>query len=273
LPYYLPELATQSLFTTEESNNLLDKTMQHIKLTKTKMSIAIAFTCLLSGSVMAEQRSKEEKTNEVIGLSSGVVIGTAIAGPIGGIIAGIFGAMIAENVNADKRLQTANNSLQQKDQQLFVMQQNFEQAKERAILQITAIDSALEQAAFNQSAPEIESNIQFKTASYVLEEHYKSQLDLIAQTLKKNPQLSITLSGFADKRGDSTFNQALSEQRALTVRNYLVNKNVKQQQVITNSFGETSLVSAGKHFEDDFFDRRVMLKVSEIKTEMTAANQ
>jgi outer membrane protein OmpA-like peptidoglycan-associated protein len=81
------------------------------------------------------------------------------------------------------------------------------------------------------------------------------------------------LSGFADRRGDSTFNQVLSEQRALTVKNYLVNKGVKREQVITHSFGESSLVSAGENFEDDFFDRRVMLRVSDDLTEMTAANQ
>jgi sortase system peptidoglycan-associated protein len=244
-----------------------------MKLTNTKITTAIAFTCLLSGSAIAEQSSKEEKTNEVIGLSSGAIIGTVIAGPLGGIIAGIFGVMIADDVNSDKRLETANKSLEQKDQQLYVMQQNFEQAKERALIQITSMDNALEQAAFKQSPLEIESNIQFKTGSYVLEEHYKSQLNLIAQTLQKNPKLKITLSGFADKRGDSTFNQALSEQRALTVKNHLINNGVKEEQVITNSFGESSLVSAGANFEDDFFDRRVMLKVSDDQTEMTAANQ
>lgn len=244
-----------------------------MKLTNTKITTAIAFTCLLSGSAIAEQSSKEEKTNEVIGLSSGAIIGTVIAGPLGGIIAGIFGVMIADDVNSDKRLETANKSLEQKDQQLYVMQQNFEQAKERALIQITSMDNALEQAAFKQSPLEIESNIQFKTASYILEEHYKSQLNLIAQTLQKNPKLKITLSGFADKRGDSTFNQALSEQRALTVKNHLIKNGVKEEQVLTNSFGESSLVSAGANFEDDFFDRRVMLKVSDDQTDITAANQ
>jgi peptidoglycan-associated lipoprotein len=180
-----------------------------MKLTITKITASIAFACLLSSSAIAEQRSQQQKTNEVIGLSTGAIIGTAIAGPIGGIIASILGVMIAEDVNADKKLQIANNLLQQKDQQLLVMQQNFKQVKERATLHIASMDSALEKAVFEQGTPEIESNIQFKTASYFLEEHYKSQLDLIAQTLQKNTKLSITLSGFADKRGDSTFNQAL----------------------------------------------------------------
>ena len=244
-----------------------------MKLTNTKIRTAIAFTCLLSSSALAEQSNKQEKTNEVIGLSSGAIIGTVIAGPLGGIIASIFGVMIADDLNSDKKLETANNSLEQKDQQLLVMQHNFEQAKERVMVQMASMDNALELVAFKHSTPEMESNIQFKTASYVLEEHYKSQLDLIANTLQKNPKVSITLSGFADKRGDSTFNQALSKQRALTVKNYLVNKNVKEEQIITNSFGESSLVSAGTNFEDDFFDRRVMLKVSDNQAEMTAANQ
>jgi len=244
-----------------------------MKLTITKITASIAFACLLSSSAIAEQRSQQQKTNEVIGLSTGAIIGTAIAGPIGGIIASILGVMIAEDVNADKKLETSNTALKQKDQQLFVMQQNFEQVKKRAMVQIASMDSALEQARFNYSIPEIESNIQFKTASYVLEAHYKSQLDLIAKTLQKNPTLSITLSGFADKRGNSTFNQVLSEQRALTVKNYLMDNNVNEEQVITISFGETALVSAGVNFEDDFFDRRVMLKVSDEQTEMTAANQ
>ncbi len=213
--------------------------MKHMKPTNTKITTAIAFTCLLSGSAIAEQPNEQAKTNEVIGLSSGVIIGTAIAGPLGGIIAGIFGVMIADDVNSDKKLEAANTALEQKDQQLYVIQLNFEQAKESAMAQIASMDSALEQASLNHSVPEIESNIQFKTASYVLETHYKSQLDLIAKTLQKNPVLSITLSRFADKRGDSTFNQALSEQRALTVKNYLINNNDREEQVITNSLGES----------------------------------
>ena len=252
--------------------------MKQIKLINSKITTAIAFACLLSGNVMAEQNNpqqsnQQQKTNEVIGLSSGAIIGTIVAGPLGGMIASIFGVMIADNLNSDKKLETANASLKQKQQQLLVMQQNFEQSKKHALQQIASIDNALQQAVLNENILEIESNIQFKTASYILEKHYQSQLDLIAQTLQKNPKLSIALSGFADRRGDSQFNQALSEQRVLTVKNYLVNIGVKQEQVITNSYGESSLVSTEANFEDDFFDRRVMLKVSDNQAKMIAATQ
>ncbi|WP_133467827.1 sortase-associated OmpA-like protein PdsO [Paraglaciecola marina] len=233
----------------------------------TKITTAFTFTtCLLSASTFAQAATKEEKTNEIIAVSSGAIIGTVLAGPVGGFVAAVFGGMIAEDVNSDKRLFLAEQSLADKDQQLLTLQQNFQQAKERATIQIAAMDQALE-----QSISEIESNIQFKTGSYALEEHYQSQLDLIANTLIKNPKLSISLSGFADQRGDSTLNQALSEQRTITVKNYLENKGVKNKQVITNSYGESLLVNTESNYEGDFFDRRVMLKISNEHPEMATA--
>jgi len=42
---------------------------------------------VLSFSVTAAERSGQEQKNEIIALSSGVILGTAIAGPLGGIVA------------------------------------------------------------------------------------------------------------------------------------------------------------------------------------------
>ena len=237
------------------------------------ITAAICFTLICSGNALATPTSKQETQNEIVGFGSGALIGTAMGGPLGGLVAGIIGVLIAEDVNSDNRLEVANETLALKDQELIALQQNFEQSQEQASLQIAAMDKALQQASFEQNIAEMESNIQFKTGSFELEDHYQSQLDLVAETLTNNPHLIITLSGFADKRGDDTFNQALSEQRALAVKNYLVGKNVKDKQVLTYSYGETSLVSTGNYYEDDFFDRRVTLKVSSEATDMTAANQ
>ncbi|WP_340679556.1 sortase-associated OmpA-like protein PdsO [Paraglaciecola sp.] len=233
-----------------------------------RTSTAIALTVLLSGQAFAAERSKQEKTNELVGLGSGVLIGTAIAGPLGGIIAGVFGAMIAEDVNKDKKLAATSSLINNKDQQLIALQQRFEEADVRANILMATMDRTLE-----QKTPEIESSIQFKTASAQLEQHYKTELDLLATTLRSNPKLIVKLSGYADQRGDSDYNQNLSELRALAVKNYLQEQGVLTSQMQTQSFGESSLVSTGNHNEDNFFDRRVSLKVSDNIDAMTAANQ
>ena len=234
----------------------------------TRSATAIALTLALCGHAVAAERSQQEKKNELVGLGSGVLIGTAVAGPLGGIIAGVFGALIAEDVNNDNKLAATSALVKDKDQQLFVLQQRYAEADARAAILMATMDKTLE-----QKLPEIESSIQFKTASAQLEQHYKTELDLLATTLRKNPSLTVKLSGYADQRGDSDYNQNLSELRALAVKDYLLEQGVLASQMLTQSFGESSLVSTGNQLEDNFFDRRVSLKVSENSQAMTAANQ
>jgi outer membrane protein OmpA-like peptidoglycan-associated protein len=64
----------------------------------------------------------------------------------------------------------------------------------------------------------------------------------------------------------------LSEQRANAVKDYLISQFVNDDQIITQSFGESELVSSEGNFEENFFDRRVQVKVSSKGAEMTAAN-
>ena len=234
----------------------------------TRSATAIALTLALCGHAVAAERSQQEKKNELVGLGSGVLIGTAVAGPLGGIIAGVFGALIAEDVNNDNKLAATSALVKDKDQQLFVLQQRYAEADARAAILMATMDKTLE-----QKLPEIESSIQFKAASAQLEQHYKTELDLLATTLRKNPSLTVKLSGYADQRGDSDYNQNLSELRALAVKDYLLEQGVLASQMLTQSFGESSLVSTGNQLEDNFFDRRVSLKVSENSQAMTAANQ
>jgi peptidoglycan-associated lipoprotein len=238
-----------------------------MKTTLTLTTCALAITLLLSGQAVAGSTSKTEKTNELVGLSSGVVIGSLIAGPIGGAVAGLFGIMIADDVNGDKRLSQSKLQLQQKEHDLIVMQQRYSEAEARAAILMASLDKSLE-----QNLPALHSNIQFKTASAALETHYQTELDLVAASLRSNPKLQLRVSGYADQRGDSDYNQNLSEQRAQTIKAYLLAQGVAAEQINTQGYGEKVLVSAAPQAEQYFFDRRVTLDLSENNQEMTAAN-
>lgn len=251
-----------------------------------KITLAIAFTGLMSASAfsVAGSRSDEqlatpsaqeiksnEDQNNVVGFGTGVVFGAVVAGPVGAVVAGLFGILIADDVNDKNRLTQTKNALDNTNQELVALQRNYQQSIASANQQIAAMDRAMSQA-IQQVTPSLEANIQFKTASFVVEDHYKSQLDGLASELRKDPKLKIELSGFADQRGESTYNQVLSEQRAKAVKDYLVSQFVNDNQIITQSFGESELVSESDSFEDNFFDRRVLLKVSNKPVDMTVAN-
>lgn len=239
----------------------------HMKKILVKSSTAIAISLLLSTQTLASPSHSEEKSNEAIGFGSGVLLGTAIAGPLGGMVAGIFGLLIADDINSDKKLARTTALVKQKDQDLIAMQQQVNEAQIKVQLLMAAMDKTIE-----QSHRDIATSVQFKTASSLLEAHYKNELSVLAAHLRENPKLTVSLAGYADQRGDSDYNQGLSEQRALSVKNYLVSQGVQENQVLSQFYGESQLVSGGNEIEDNFFDRRVSLKVTGDSNSMTAAH-
>ena len=232
-----------------------------------KTMIAVLCGMMMSAPVLAEDFKQERQKNELIGLGSGVVVGTAIAGPIGGVVAGLVGVLIAEDVTKDKELESTTAKLQATEQQLIALNNKYEQDMADARLQLVSMDTEIRTV-----MEEAESSIQFKTASYVVEDHFKPQLNLLSESLKNNENMIVQLSGFADRRGDEAYNQALSQQRVLSVKQYLVSQGVGEEQIRTLSFGESKPAAQQQSFESDFFDRRVVMRIEEGQQTMTASN-
>ncbi len=232
-----------------------------------KQIIALALGLAFSANTFAGEHTDDEKKTELVGFGSGVVVGPLIAGPVGGAVAGIFGLLIADDVNDERRLKDTSAKLASREEQLVALHRDFERAKEQAQMQLVSFEKQVDTI-----PQELESSSQFRTASYAIEQHFKSQLDLLAENLKLSNNMRVTLSGYADRRGDSVYNQALSEQRVLSVKNYLLDKGVDSKQVLTNSYGESTPVDANQNLESDFFDRRVLVQVGEGDAIMTASN-
>ncbi len=68
-------------------------------------------------------------------------------------------------------------------------------------------------------------------------------LDRLAAHLLKNPSARIRIEGHTDKEGDAKFNRELSEKRALAVKEYLLKKGAKSEQITTLGFGEEKPLS------------------------------
>jgi outer membrane protein OmpA-like peptidoglycan-associated protein len=69
-------------------------------------------------------------------------------------------------------------------------------------------------------------NVFFETASYALKKESEVELDKLAEFLKLNATVSGEIAGHTDNVGDRKMNQTLSENRAKTVHQYLVNKGI-----------------------------------------------
>lgn len=102
-----------------------------------------------------------------------------------------------------------------------------------------------------------------------LREESKTSLDRLAEFLIEN-NLKIELSAHTDSRGSKRYNKDLSQRRAQSCVNYLIEKGVSRYNIVAKGYGETRLVNECKDGvecpeEKHQENRRTEVKILEIK--------
>jgi outer membrane protein OmpA-like peptidoglycan-associated protein len=106
------------------------------------------------------------------------------------------------------------------------------------------------------------SDVLFDTGSYTLKPGAREKLAKISGILLAYPSLKIQVEGHTDSVGGDDYNQRLSEQRAQSVREYLVDQRVSADSVTAFGFGKSKPVATNDTPEGRQQNRRVELVVS-----------
>ncbi|MFN8711459.1 MAG: OmpA family protein, partial [Bacteroidota bacterium] len=86
-------------------------------------------------------------------------------------------------------------------------------------------------------------NIFFDSGKSVLKPESKTELDKLVKLMKVYPQIIIEIDGHTDASGSDELNQRLSEQRAESVANYLVENGIDRSRLRTKGFGEKAPIA------------------------------
>ncbi len=103
----------------------------------------------------------------------------------------------------------------------------------------------------------IPRNVHFALDKYELSPESMNVLGEITQALKKYPQISATLIGYTDPRASVAYNQRLSDRRARSVENYLVQQGVDRNRLAKMGKGEAEQISRGDFVTSTALSRRV----------------
>ncbi len=106
------------------------------------------------------------------------------------------------------------------------------------------------------------SDVLFDSGRYSLKPGAREKLAKVAGILLAYPGLNIEVGGYTDNVGGDAMNQTLSENRAGSVRDYLVQQGVGRNSVSAKGFGNTSPVSSNDNSAGRQQNRRVELVVS-----------
>jgi outer membrane protein OmpA-like peptidoglycan-associated protein len=106
------------------------------------------------------------------------------------------------------------------------------------------------------------SDVLFDTGEYSLKPSAREKLAKVAGILIAYPGLNTQVGGYTDNVGGDEMNQQLSENRADTVRDYLVAQGVSANSVSAKGFGDASPVASNDSSSGRQANRRVELVVS-----------
>ena len=120
----------------------------------------------------------------------------------------------------------------------------------------------------NKGCPEVKASvkkifekalqgIQFETGKDVIKSVSFPILNDIVKIMNENPTYLLQINGHTDNVGNPESNQILSEKRANSVKNYLINKGVSETRLTSQGFGDTQPVAPNTTAANKAKNRRV----------------
>lgn len=101
--------------------------------------------------------------------------------------------------------------------------------------------------------------VYFNAGESTLDKKYEKDLDRILQELNSQSNFGVEISGYASAEGDEEFNKKLSNQRAITVLDYLNHRGVVRRRIIAKGYGSEE--SSGTSKEES---RRVEVRIVDL---------
>ena len=186
------------------------------------IAIAVTLTAGLT-SCEATKNANNKQKGAVIGTSAGALLGAIIGNNVGSGKNSELGAIIGGVVGGGAGV--------------LIGKKMDDQAKKIE----TEIPGATVERVDNGIVVTFDENsgVYFDTSKSAINDKSQATLNKLASVFAEFPDTNILVVGHTDSSGRDDFNMSLSEKRALSVTNYLVNKGLQNSRFTTQWFGET----------------------------------
>lgn len=209
--------------------------------------IGLIAVFVISGCATMDQQSKTTK-GAVYGTAGGAAAGAILGQVIGGntkgtLIGAAAGAAIGGLAGAG-----VGHMMDKQEQE---MRQALATSEEVAV-----------RREGDMIALTLKGDVTFDVDSDVVLPGLYTELDRIAQILVRYPETTIVVEGHTDSTGSDTYNQQLSERRAISVQRLLAQRGVAEHRITTIGYGESRPVATNNTPEGRQMNRRVEIRVN-----------
>ena len=203
--------------------------------------LALLFAAACASSTDPNDPNAKAKRGAGIGAAAGAVVGAIIGNQVGG--QGRTGAVVGAAIGAA----IGGAEGHRMDQQ------------QKELQQIPGVE--VTRPAENEIAINLTNDILFDYNSFALRQESKATLQNLADNFRKYPEEQISVEGHTDAIGSHDSNQRLSEQRAGSVRDYLVDQGVPTERVSAVGFGKNQPKASNDTPEGRQINRRVEIHI------------
>lgn len=106
------------------------------------------------------------------------------------------------------------------------------------------------------------SDVLFDFGKYTLKPEAREKLAKVSGIILSHPGLTLQVEGYTDNVGSEEFNQKLSEQRADSVRDYLISQGISDSSVSAKGLGESNPIAPNDTAQGRQKNRRVQIVVA-----------
>jgi outer membrane protein OmpA-like peptidoglycan-associated protein len=212
-----------------------------------KRTLVICIAVALTVAGCAQPMTKTQKGAAIgtgVGAAAGAGLGQAIGGDtkatllgagIGAVVGGLAGGGIGRYM----------------DNQEAAMRQ-----------QLASVEGASIQRNADLLAVTFKSDVLFDTNSSALKAGSYDEISRVAQVLVQYPETTIQIAGHTDSTGSDTYNQQLSEQRAMAVKNALAGQGVNPARMTAVGYGESRPIADNNTESGRQTNRRVAITIT-----------
>ena len=214
------------------------------------LSLLCCISLISAVPVHAANSSKEES----IGVGSGAILGALAGGPLGLVIGAAIGAKMGNKVHEkNASIDELSASLQQSNSDLNALNASYQSVNG----ELEHMQSVARPELVSMLEAGIAMDLLFRTDEHVLADTTGDRLASLGGTLAAMSDIRVQLDGFADERGDETYNYNLSTQRVEFVRDQLIAAGVDPSRIQVSAHGEAPAQDAS--VDSYALERRVSL--------------
>lgn len=176
----------------------------------------------------------------------------------------------AEALAEQQKAQVAAAQAQQAAAEADRLRQQADQQRQEAIRQkeemrarlLNALNQVLETKDTDRGLVVNMPDVLFDSGQYTLKPAARERLARISGIISAYPDLKLQIEGYTDSTGSDEYNQRLSEKRAGSVRDYLVDAGVSINNVLARGMGKSSPIADNSTAAGRKLNRRVEMIVS-----------